>query len=346
MKEQILVTLDGSSMAEGVLPHAKALARATNDSILLLRVVPPPVFMGVASGMLPSSQTVWEGWEREPEQARAYIAGVARRLEAEGFEVHTQVVEDDPTRAIIHYVDMHPNVTMIAMSTHGRSGFGRWLMGSVAEKVLHASPVPLLLVRPEDEINGHSLKGTAEPMVHAPKPHGTLMVPLDGSPFAEQALHQAVELASAWDSTLVLLSVMVGPEAMHVFDHGSGEQAPLWLEKAAQVEDARLNQYLFDIAQKLRAEGLRVKTKTNQGDPAGEILRVAQEEDAGLIVMATHGRTGLERLWLGSVAMRVVQAAHVPVLLVRATEQTSKVLPEGEIKEHRDDVALRRLVSI
>lgn len=147
MKKQILVPLDGSGLAEMALPHAVRLAQATSNELTLLQVVPPFVLydpMGV--GAVPSPAT-WDAWEDEPARAREYLRGLADALSKQGVSTDTIVLEGDPAGTIVEYTKQHPEVQMIAMATHGRSGIRRWIMGSVAERVLHSSPVPLLLVR-------------------------------------------------------------------------------------------------------------------------------------------------------------------------------------------------------
>ena len=143
----LLVPLDGSGLAGLALPHAIRLAQATSSQLTLLRVVPPFVLYDpMGAGVVPSP-AAWDAWEEEPARAREYLSGVADVLSKQGVIADTIVLEGDPAGAIVEYARQHPEVRMIAMATHGRSGIRRWIMGSVAERVLHSSPVPLLLVR-------------------------------------------------------------------------------------------------------------------------------------------------------------------------------------------------------
>jgi nucleotide-binding universal stress UspA family protein len=188
------------------------------------------------------------------------------------------------------------------MATHGRGGLGRWLLGSVTEKVLQGASTPQLLVRAQ-----------ASP---APSgPYRKIIVPLDGSKLAEQALTASLPLAQATGATLLLLTVV--PSSGEQRDAGGAtEQA--WATAPPAAETDHWQRYLAQVAREQVPEGVGVQTHVVYGHPAAGILQVSDAPDADLIVMATHGRGGLQRLWLGSVAWKVVQHTHRPVLLVRA----------------------------
>ena len=310
----ILVPLDGSGFAETIIAHAITMAATTQSKIRLLRVVPPLTLiepMGV--GFAPSS-SVWEAWAEEPARARLYLSGLDELLKKRGLEADADMVvlQGDPASSIVEYAKEHPEVAMIAMSTHGRSGISRWVMGSVAEKVLHSSPVPLLLVRAQER---DTLVGDATQFpVHQ---YRTILVPLDGSSLAEQALEEAQKLATQLSATLQLVSVIPPVENWEMVAAAS---MPVWVENAEQEQTESVTTYLQTVAERLRAEGLSVQEEVDYGEPAEQILRRSETGAADLIVMCSHGRSGLQRLWLGSVAMKVMHAATVPVLLVRAVE--------------------------
>jgi nucleotide-binding universal stress UspA family protein len=313
MTRHILVPLDGSSLAEAVLPCAAALARATSSALTLLRAVPPVTLIepmgGPMGGPMYRGDAFWEAYQQEPDIARQYLAGVAASLESDGITVHTKVVDGDPAQCILEQASTNDDVNFIAMTTHGRSGLGRLFFGRVAENVLRASPVPVLMLcsREEDTENA-ALSSPA-------RPYRNIMVPLDGSELAEKAIEQARALATGPDAGITLLSVAVGPSSQELADP---TLFPLWVEASQDEKIGQLNEYLFGVAQQLRDGGLRVKTQVRSGDPAEEIMVESDRDNIDLIVMSTHGRGGLQRLWLGSVAMKVVQGANRPVLLVRA----------------------------
>jgi nucleotide-binding universal stress UspA family protein len=327
---RLLVPLDGSGLAETALPHAIRLARATSNELTLLQVVPPFVLydpMGV--GVVPTPAT-WDAWEGEPAHAHAreHLRGLADALSKQGVSADTIVLRGDPAGTIVEYTKQHPEVRMIAMATHGRSGIRRWIMGSVAERVLHSSPVPLLLVRASEKdipvAEGPvGTAASADSPIHLASLHKndwyrTIMVPLDGSRFAEQALEEAQVLAARFDATLLLVSV--APPFDHMENTSETAAVPLWLDTAKEEQSANMVRYLSGVVERLRDKGLKVQPEVVAGNPAEEILHKSEAGRADLIVMASHGRSGLQRLWLGSVAMKVVHAAKVPVLLIQAGE--------------------------
>jgi nucleotide-binding universal stress UspA family protein len=320
MREQILVPLDGSAIAEKALPHAIAVAKATSKALVLVRVVVPPSPPGgVGWAVAPAVHTeMWGAWEDEQRNARDYLAEVATHLAYKGFEVQTKVVEGDPATEIAHYAEEHPQVTLIAMSTHGRSGLNLWVFGSVAEKVVHESPVPILMVRARESKRA----GQPVPVDAETTTYSTIVVPLDGSPFAEQALDKAVPLASVMKARLVLVCAVPDDplldEAFTTFDERKDSDSE-YVARAA---------YLREVENKLIAKGLQVETRMKYGSPEETIMTTSDEVHADLVVMTTHGRGGLKRFWLGSVATEVVRHASQPVLLVRTKQRVQE--PETE----------------
>jgi len=309
LKQQILVPLDGSALAENVLPHAQLLARITARGLLLLHVVTPAE---TSQTRLWSAATPADLRRQQEEAAltrtHTYLAALAARLQAEGLLVRTEVLTNhDPAGAIIDRAAADPAVALIAMATHGRSGLSRWMFGSIAAKLLPGAPKPLLLLRTREDAG-----------VYVPESrYRKIVVPLDGSAGAEQALGQAQMIAAACDATLVLV-VVVPP----VDDVGLAEAGiiPYWMEAESQEEQRHAQQYLKLLTARLMAERLHVYSRLGVGQPAEAILRVSAEEQADLIVMATHGLRGRARLWLGSVAAKMAQGAEMPVLLVQTQD--------------------------
>jgi nucleotide-binding universal stress UspA family protein len=332
MKESILIPLDGSTLAETALPHALALARLTGRSLTLLRVVPLPVAYSQILWGAPVPASIWGASGEEPKRASEYLATTAsqcsQRPAQEGepgrvnVEVHTQLLEGDPASTIVEYAEQHPLVTTIAMATHGRRGLDRWVFGSVAEKVLQASPVPLLLVR--------SSEADADAMAPLPArsleegTYGTIVVPLDGSYFAEMALEKAKRIAISSSARLILMSAV--PENMAASDL----LAPIEVQQLWDQQIKSRTTYLEEIGSRLRSEGVEADVRVICELPAEAILELCEREGADLIVMSTHGRGGLRRLWLGSVANDVVRRASQPVLLIRAKTQAAQPRPEPQ----------------
>jgi nucleotide-binding universal stress UspA family protein len=186
------------------------------------------------------------------------------------------------------------------MATHGRSGPARWLYGSVADQVLRRAPVPVLTVPPD-----------AAGVWPADRPP-TLLVPLDGSTLAEAALEPTAELAASLGSALVLVQVIPFPPYPLLADDGAYLAA-----FDCDTAEASAQEYLAGVAARLQPTVPQVRWRVQLGQPAVAIAEIAREEGADVIAMATHGRTGLARLVLGSVATALLQRASVPLLLIR-----------------------------
>ncbi|HKP51346.1 MAG TPA: universal stress protein [Chloroflexia bacterium] len=311
MDKCILVPLDGSALAEMALPHAVALARTMSKELILVRVVPMPLAYNQAIWGAPVPTSVWEISEEEAKSAREHLARTAEKLDHLNIEVHTQVLEGDPAAMIIAYAEQHPRVATIAMSTHGRSGLGRWFFGSVAEKVLQAAPVPLLLVRAAESESARAPRALDEAR------YDTILVPLDGSPLAELAVEPAQHIAATTGAKLILISAVVGPPVVPELIT-SAEERTLW-----DQEIEWQSSYLGEVKARLLAEGLEADSRVVSQPPAEAIVQMSERGHADLIVMSTHGRGGLQRLWLGSVAIKVVRGTGLPVLLVRAKERVA-----------------------
>jgi nucleotide-binding universal stress UspA family protein len=325
MQRQIVVPLDGSRLAERALPHAVALARATDSGLTLLQVVSTLQFVNpLAWGTSPVSvaSAVREGIL---ESAGEYLRNVSLQLGSEDKAVQIEVLEGDAAEAIIVFAEQHPEVAVIVMSTRGRSGLTRWVLGSVAEKVLEVSPVPLALIRPQvgsenqTEVDASGIEKRALPPIPS---YRTILVPLDGSPLAEEALDYAHTLAAATGAALLLVSVVSPPDPLYSLHSKRTNPAVIGdsLNIVHTLRKEYIAGYLASVARRIldaKTSGIEVRPLVLEGDEAKEIIRAGREGGADLIVMSAHGRGGLSRLWLGHVAMDVVRQADLPVLLVR-----------------------------
>ena len=216
------------------------------------------------------------------------------------------VKEGHPASCIADEGDKEPG-TLIAMSTHGYSGVTRWVMGSVTDKVLHATANPLLIVRAREQT------GTP-PEVRLE----SVIVPLDESTMAEEALPHVVHIAKALRLKVTPVRVTPTVDAYYRYaEYASGN----WDSVAMQVDDQAAS-YLNVIRQKLLGQGVPlVEERLLHGPPAMAIVDLARETRNNLVIMTTHGRSGLGRWVLGSVADRVVQNSGDPVLVIRAEER-------------------------
>jgi nucleotide-binding universal stress UspA family protein len=293
MYRTILVPLDGSPLAECAVPYAETVARANGAQIILLRAAVAHTLLGTGPGDEVAAV----------QEAEAYLADVTTRL-FDRSGVWTATFYGEPAEAIIEEIRLR-EADLVVMATHGRSGLGRLMYGSVTEAVLGRSPVPVLLVRAWQEELPMAL--IAE--------HPRLLVPLDGSAFAEEALPVAQELADALGGELLLMRAGVPLEHARPTESG-GIVAP---DQQLAALEAEARGYLRGVSDRLekRQATTQPQIDARVGTPAEAIAEASREHAVALIVMATHGRTGLARLLLGSVADDVLRHGSVPLLLVR-----------------------------
>ena len=282
--KRILVPLDGSRLSEAIVPLAEALARDYEAALLLVR----------ALRTLNSA----EAEVKAQEEAEIYLRGMADELTARGLRVEWKVWYDEPDRAIADAARFNA-VDLITMTTHGRGGLSRLMFGSVAESLVRMAPVPVLLVRGE--------------LAWYPGGLRKIVVPLDGSERSEAILPVVERLAGPFDLAIELLRAIEPLPA-----YAAAEISSARTEEMIALEEADAEGYLRKVATPLEAKGLRVARCVGRGLAVDVILRRAEETGAGLVAMSTHGRTGVGRLLIGSVAERVLRSAPVPVLLWKA----------------------------
>ena len=296
---KLLIPLDGSKTAERALPYARYLAEE-NVVIELLAVVD---VANMASHMTAERalhlDTMVEDAVRASEKYLEAIAGTLRAA-----KINTVVDTGRPEEVIIEKAAAEQN-TLITMATHGRSGMNRWLLGSVAEKVLRGATNPVLLIRAREVIRTED-----EPTLKA------LIVPLDGSDLAEGVLPTAIELAKRRDLEIVLIRTYNIPTTAYAGVEGYALPMDDLLKGMRDEACAYLENKVGDV-KKLGVA--RVSFAAREGLPADEIISFAKNLPGGLIAMSTHGRSGVRRWVLGSVTETVVRHSDNPVLVIRAT---------------------------
>ena len=302
MYTRMLIPLDGSKLAENVLPYARALAGAMDLRIELLSVVDTMDFARTThAGHVRDFDPIIEAAVREGGQ---YLENVARSFT--GITVDNCVVEQGQADQIIIEKAAGDKETLIGMATRGRSGIHRWLMGSVAEKVLRGATNPLLLVRGNEE-------GKSDGVANLK----SIIVPLDGSKVAETVLPRAIELAKKLRLEIVLTRAYQIPlssayaRADAPYIPNSDALLNVVREEAGAYLEAKVNE--------LKQNGIeKVSSILLVGSGADEIIDLARSTPDNLIAMCTHGRSGVKRWALGSVTEKVVRHSGDPVLVVRA----------------------------
>jgi nucleotide-binding universal stress UspA family protein len=308
------VPLDGSEFSEQALPLAVDIVRKAGGTLHLCHVRAPVATVYSETPLFLQDDLEQRLSAREEARLQAYLDGVAERVRkaVPGIAVITHLPEGEPAETLQKHAEVG-KVDLVVMTSHTRGAVGRFWLGSVADELLRHLTIPILLTRP----------ATQPPRLGSEVSPRLVMVPLDGTPLAEQMLGPAVELAKMCNAGLDLLRVIKPVVAMTppVSGASMGQMAAELIDRLTAVQNELRKEaltYLERIAAPLRAQALHVLTRVTQEEqPALAILNEAELEGAGMIALATHGRRGLARLVLGSVADKVVRAAKVPVLLCR-----------------------------
>jgi nucleotide-binding universal stress UspA family protein len=313
----ILVPLDGSALAEQSLPYVRLLAPILGARVRLLRVVmdlaDEDVFAesmvaayGVLDPQIPQER-VQQAWETRRKHAEGYLASLALQLQGDGLDVATEVRIGPPAEVIVETAAAEPGM-LIAMATHGRSGLRRWALGSVTDKVIHATSSPVLVVRGGEAPTDLALR--------------RILVPQDGSELARQALPLAIELARSAKAELLLLEAV--PPLLEAYPgmRPLGRPLPNAIASLNELRE-QAQRELTALASTLSQEQVGATVLVVSGYAAETIVDAAAQHKVDLIVMATHGYSGLRRWTLGSVADKVLHTSTTPLLLVRAQETRS-----------------------
>jgi nucleotide-binding universal stress UspA family protein len=328
MFRSILVPLDGSAFAEHALPLAISLARRASATLHLVQVHVP--VLAIDSFNLLDDALNGTLLERE----RVYLDDITRRVrERAPVPVRSSLPTGNVADELIEAA--RQNVAdLIVMTTHGRGALSRFWLGSVADEIVRRGPAPVLLVRPPEG----PVDITVEPPVRR------VLVPLDGSPLAERVLLPTVEMAKLLGAEFSLIEV-VPPVPILGYDLGGYAAAGTDLAVVEQME-ATAHTYMNRVTEWLRARAFSASGRVVIDEqPAPAILEEARTTGCDLIALETHGRRGLSRMLLGSVADKVVRGATCAVLVHRgpypklqtteAEPRTAEVAPHPvQVPEH------------
>ncbi len=310
MFNTILVPLDGSSFGEHAIPVALSIARRARARIRLVHVLQP--FVDVVPEL-----AVYQGpieAEARLEKLRYLERVIASMREVvPAVSVDPELIEGDIVSGL-REAAADGKADLIVMTTHGRGPLARFWLGSVADQLVREGPVPLLLVHPSE----------AEPDFRAEPVFREMLLPLDGTPLAEQIVSPAAELARLMQGSCTLfrvvhtdipedLSVPSGPVAVASRVRAMTEE--LKALKKRQRREALA--YLEDVAKRIRPLGVAVRTKVILDEKSAKAILDEIAAGTDMVAIETHGYSGLKRLWLGSVADKVIRGAHGPVLVCR-----------------------------
>src|SRR5499425_3519289 len=299
MYTKILIPLDGSKTAEKILPYARFLASGLEIPTELLGVID---IAEMASHVAAEKAHYLNGMVEESVRSSfEYLRGVATTFPSGNVKCNVEI--GAAAEVVIEKGEADPAM-LIAMATHGRSGINRWLLGSVAEKILHGTANALLLVRATDET-----KTAREAALKS------VVVPLDESEVAESVLPTVATLAKKLDLEVVLFRAYTLPYS--AYGGGDGYYAiDLNALIAAMKDEAQ--SYLEKKTAELKKLGVeKVSSITKEGLSADQIIKIGREIPDSLVAMCSHGRSGVKRWVLGSVAETVVRHSGDPVLILR-----------------------------
>jgi nucleotide-binding universal stress UspA family protein len=297
--KKILVPLDGSGLAEKALPYAKSIAKLKNSNVLLFAV----------------SLTIFV--DRRDRLFASYLEVSAKELNKKGIKATTATSYGDVAREIVKYANNN-KIDLIVMATHGYSRAKQWMFGSITQKVLYGTEIPVLLIKSKSpEVSGE---------------FNRILVPVDGSPFSEATLPYVEELTKKTNKEILLLHICEPPI---VPSYGSQPINPTWKKYRDNMweETEKLStNYLNKTMAVLKKKGLKVKSrviKAQSGEVAKTIMQISKEENIDLIVIATQGRTGVRGWVYGSVASKIVEDSSQPVLLVRPATSIPSSPPQN-----------------
>jgi len=295
MFKHLLVPLDGSSLAEMALPAAAYLARLLAARVTLLHLIErhPPDEVHHHDRHLTNAA-----------EATAYLDEIRQRAFADvAVECHVHTSEiDDVARSIVEHVsELAPD--LIVMCTHGQGGLRRRLTGSKAQQVIALSKMPILLIPPAPE---------ARAEFHCER----ILVPLDGEAEHEQGLRAAIDLAQVCQAALHLVYVIPTVDRLKGDDLATGRFMPHTMSVILDMLQEEATEYLGCQIVDLRETGLTVAAEVVRGDEASAIVAAAKRQQADLIVMGTHGKSGMDAIWSGSLTPVISDRSPVPLLLV------------------------------
>jgi nucleotide-binding universal stress UspA family protein len=296
--KSILVPLDGSHLAEAVLPATAALASHSQALVTLLHIVErkaPATIHG-------------ERHLTNPAEAISYLEKVALGLRASGVMVECHV-HDDKENNVAQSIFDHAqelNCDLVIMCTHGNSGLRGVLFGSIAQKTLQRGAQSILLIFPHEDGSAPSFD-----LQH-------ILVPVDGIVAHEPGLSAAIGLASAFHAAVHLVLVIPTLATLSGGQALSGMLLPTTMRAVLDLEEQEASDYLERLLAQCRAGGIEATAEILRGDVAPMVLKLAERLNSDLIVMASHGRAGLDALLTGSVAARIAGRMERALLLTRA----------------------------
>ena len=318
---RILVPLDGSSLAECVLPHAVAIARAFGAEVTLLRVL-ERAHAADRTGLVDPLE-----WHISRAEAQAYLAGWTARLQEAGVETEHHLLDGVAADQVIDFVRDH-DIDLMVLSSHGEGGLGGWNVSGTVQKIINRAYVSVMIVRAYQLLDT-KLEGLS---------YQRLLLALDGSQRAECALPTAIHISRFYSSQLIVASVVSKPEMTRQRPLTSQEaELTKQITKLNRVEAAN---YLQELRPRLSSEAVEVQTLlVVAASPAQTLHELAKQHDVDLVVLSAHGAAGGAQVPYGNVAVNLIAYGTTPLLIVQdlgadRLEPTRAELAAEEYKAH------------
>lgn len=317
MINHILVPLDGSTLAECVLPHVIAIAPVTHARVTLVHVMEPMQTERGSQAIDPVE------WHLQKQNSEKYLEQVAGRLKASGLlGVEPLILEGNPANSVVDFARGN-NVDLIVLSTHGQSGLSGWNVSGVVQKILLRAYKSILLVR------AYLPSSAGKTKVR----YKRLFVGMDCSPRSEFVIPYAVSIAQHHKSHLLLECVVEKPQTINRFPPSEEDTQLLnaFLEKNQQTAARCLDQ----IVSRFAAKELKITAQVSTGDSVISVMHdLAEEANADLVLLAAHGASGERRWPYGSVTTSFIAYGNTSLMIVQD-------LQEAEIHQTRAEMAIR-----
>lgn len=291
MLKNILVPLDGSNLSEAALAPAALLAETLHAPVTLLHIIEQDAPREVHD----------DRHLTNPAEAEAYLKEIAGRKFKTRVKTHVHTAPvADVARSIVEHAQAEFNPDLIITCTHGRGGVHDLLFGSIAQQVVANGSTPLLLIKP------------ASPRFKLDR----VLVPLDPDSAHDDSFPFAQFIAKSFGARLILLSVIPTFSTLAGEQAAAGNLMPGTTQALLDIQEENAGEHLREHIASLKKDGVKSTALVARGDPAATILRVADEEQADLIILSTHRKAGMNAFWSRSVAPTVAQRTKIPLLLI------------------------------
>jgi nucleotide-binding universal stress UspA family protein len=297
MLDHILLPLDGSVLAERVLPHAVSLTEAFGSKLTLLRVVfqnEDVNSLGIVNPM---------DWQMRKTEAESYLKSVQERLQAVGVDCEAHIIEGKPAHQIVEYAK-HNDVRLVVMSSHGSSGVSEWNINSTVQKVLFRALIPVMIVRayqePFEELKGLTYKN--------------LMIPLDGSKRAECILPLAESICDVQNSKLFLTHIVEEPNLPCQTPLNDEDNA--LIESVNQLNYQESQNYLIQIREQLTQDNVETIIELSK-KPTAALHNIIERENIDLVLLSAHGFSGDNRWPYGKITLNFIAFGTTPLIIIQ-----------------------------